>query len=54
MRAYLAELNAIVASNQAKHEEKERANVQAARERLTPLQERLARLLATIPTCKLR
>jgi hypothetical protein len=31
------------------HKEKERAATQAARDRLTPLGERLSRLLATIP-----
>lgn len=49
MRAYLAELNAAVAANQAEHAEQKRAKAQAARERLTPLEHRLARLLATIP-----
>jgi hypothetical protein len=44
-----AQLKAAAAIEQAQHEEKERAATQAARERLTPLQERLARLLATIP-----
>jgi hypothetical protein len=47
--AYINQLNAAVAIEQAKHEEKERAATQAARERLTPLEERLSRLLATIP-----
>jgi hypothetical protein len=53
MSAYIAELNAAVERNQAQRArwraEKERARAQAARERLTPLQDRLARLLATIP-----
>ncbi len=49
MRAYLAELNAAVASEQVQREEKERVATQAARDRLTPLEEWLARLLATIP-----
>jgi hypothetical protein len=50
MRAYLAELNAAVERARAQHEEKERAATQAVRERLTPLEERLSRLLATIPS----
>ena len=41
--------NASVAIEQAQRAERERANVQAARERLTPLEERLSRLLTTIP-----
>ena len=49
MNAYIAGLNAAVAIEQAHDAEKERADAQAARERLTPLEERLARLLATIP-----
>jgi hypothetical protein len=48
--AYIAQLNAAVAVEaQARREEKERAEAQAARERLTPLEDRLARLLTTIP-----
>jgi hypothetical protein len=38
-----------VASEQAQRQEMERVAKQTLRERLTPLQERLARLLATIP-----
>jgi hypothetical protein len=49
MSAYIAALNAAVAREQAQRDEKERATTQAARERLTPLEERLSRLLATIP-----
>ena len=53
MSAYIQELNretnAKLAIEQAQRAEKERANLQAVRERLTPLDERLARLLATIP-----
>jgi hypothetical protein len=49
MSAYIAQLNAAVAREQAQREEKERVATQAARERLTPLEERLSWLLATIP-----
>ena len=49
MSAYIRELNAAVERDQAQHAEKERAATQAARERLTPLEERLGRLLSTIP-----
>lgn len=49
MSAYIAQLNAAIAVEQAQREERELANTKAARERLTPLDERLARLLATIP-----
>lgn len=49
MSAYLASLNAAVATQQAERTEQQRADVQSARERLTPLADRLARLLATIP-----
>jgi hypothetical protein len=49
MSAYVAALNAAVERDRAQHEEKERVATQAARERLTPLEERLARLLATVP-----
>jgi len=49
MKAYLADLKAMVAANEAGRAGLERANLQAARERLTPLEDRLARLLATIP-----
>ena len=51
--AYAAKLNAIAEANrakeQARREERARAEAQAAREQLTPLDERLTRLLATIP-----
>lgn len=49
MSAYIAELNALVDRDQAQREEKNRAASESARARLTPLEERLARLLATIP-----
>ena len=50
MSAYINSLNADVAANDARRRaEQEQANLQAARERLTPLEERLTRLLATIP-----
>ena len=53
MSAYIAELNAAVerehANQQKIRDEEARVNIQAARERLTPVEERLARLLATIP-----
>ncbi len=37
------------AQKEARRQEKERAETEAARERLTPLDDRLSRLLATIP-----
>ena len=50
---YAATLRKSAEENRAKHqaerEEKARAEAKAARERLTPLDERLTRLLATIP-----
>jgi len=53
MSAYIKLLNAALAIEaQARREEEERVAAQAAqatRERLTPLEERLSRLLATIP-----
>jgi len=53
MSAYVASLKEGVERDRAEREaqraEQERAEAQAARERLTPLEERLARLLATIP-----
>jgi hypothetical protein len=53
MSAYIQQLNAAVAKEQAQREldraEKQRIATQAAREKLTPLEERLSRLLATIP-----
>jgi hypothetical protein len=42
-------LNATPISEQARRAEKDCADIQAARERLTPIEERLARVLATIP-----
>jgi hypothetical protein len=53
MSAYIKELQAKVAAAQAEAEarraEQDRVNQQAARHRLTPLEDRLSRLLATIP-----
>jgi hypothetical protein len=50
MSAYIKQLNAALdVATQARSEEQERAAVQAARERLTPLEDRLARLLVSIP-----
>jgi hypothetical protein len=49
MRAYIQQLNALVERDRAQRAEKERAALHATRERLTPLPERLDRLLATIP-----
>lgn len=49
MSAYIASLNAAVERDRAQRAEKQLAATKAARERLTPLEERLARLLATIP-----
>jgi hypothetical protein len=48
MSAYIAQLNAAVFREQAQRAETDRAAIKAARERLTPLEERLTRLLATI------
>jgi hypothetical protein len=50
MSAYIAALNAAIAIEQSQRAERDRVATQAARERLTPLEERLARLLATIPS----
>jgi hypothetical protein len=51
--AHINQLNAAVeaqrAQQQARREEKASEEARTARERLTPLDERLARLLATIP-----
>jgi hypothetical protein len=51
--AYIQQLNADMERNQERaakeRAERERAATQAARERLTPLEERVSRLLATIP-----
>jgi hypothetical protein len=53
MSAYVAglkaRLNAAVEAEQAQRAEMDRADIQAARERLTPLETRVARVLATIP-----
>jgi hypothetical protein len=49
VKAYEAELNAIVERNKAQHAEQERVACAAAREKFVPLEVRLARLLATIP-----
>ncbi len=49
MSAYIAELNARVERDRAQRAEQRRAEAEAVRERLTPLEERLARLLDTIP-----
>ena len=49
MSAYINKLNAAVQAEQARRAEKDRADLQAARERLRPVEERLARVLATIP-----
>lgn len=49
MSAYIAQLNAAVERDQAQRQEKQLAAAQAVRERLTPLEERLARLMANIP-----
>ena len=53
MSAYVKELQAALerehAEQQKIRDEEARANIQAARERLTPVEERLARVLATIP-----
>jgi hypothetical protein len=53
MSAYVNDLKAMVAADEARRAQQERAEAEAmraaARERLTPLEERLARVLATIP-----
>jgi hypothetical protein len=53
MLHYAAQLQKSAEENRAKHQaqrdEKARAEVEAARVRLTPLEDRLTRLLATIP-----
>jgi hypothetical protein len=49
MSAYINLLKAAVTIEQAQYAEKECLAKQATRERLTPLEERLSRLLATIP-----
>jgi len=47
--AYIAELNAAVERDRAERAERERVTAQAAKDRLTPLEARLRRLLDTIP-----
>jgi hypothetical protein len=47
--AYIKQLQAAVERDRTQHAEMERVATQAARERLTPLEDRLSRLLATIP-----
>jgi hypothetical protein len=47
--AYIAELNAGAERERARRAENERVEAQAVRERLTPLEDRLVRALATIP-----
>ncbi len=53
MKHWLSQLNAAAEAHQAQHQaqrdEKARAETKAARERLTPLEDRLERLLSTIP-----
>lgn len=49
MSAYVKSLNAEVAAEGEMHEEQTRAALNAARERLRPLDERLARALKGIP-----
>jgi hypothetical protein len=48
MSAYIAELNAAVARDRARRDEEAQVAKQAAQERFTPLEDRLAKLLATI------
>jgi hypothetical protein len=49
MRAYIAELEASVAREQARRDEEAQVAKQAAKERLTPLQDRLGKLLESVP-----
>ena len=49
MSAYVAALNAAVEQQRQAHADRKQEKLESARERLTPLEERLARLLATIP-----
>lgn len=49
MRAYIGKLRATVELERTRREEQVRSTAQSARERLTPLEDRLARLLSTIP-----
>jgi hypothetical protein len=48
MSAYLSGLNRCVSDEESRLVEKKRAESQAMRERLTPLEDRLSRLLGTI------
>jgi hypothetical protein len=49
MSAYLADLHAGTAMDERTRLDRQRADALAARERLTPLEDRVARLLASIP-----
>lgn len=49
MSAYVKQLNAAVEREAAEAREQRASEAQVARARLTPLEDRLARLLATIP-----
>lgn len=49
MSAYIDQLKASVAEDQSRKADKQRSDAAAARDRLTPLEDRLARLLASIP-----
>lgn len=49
MSAYVKALNIAAVEEQARQAERHKAETQSARERLSPLEDRLARLLATIP-----
>src|SRR5665213_2751845 len=49
MRSYITELNRYAEADRTDRDAKKQAEVQATRERLTPLEDRLKRLLVTIP-----
>jgi hypothetical protein len=49
VKTYIAALNASVERERERREQRARETVEQARERLAPLDERLTRLLATIP-----
>lgn len=49
MSFYIKQLNALVERDRARRQEQKEAEAQAARVRLKPLEERLAKLLSTIP-----
>ena len=49
MSAYVKSLQAAVAADHARYEQERQKKAKVSRERLTPLEERLGRLLATIP-----